>query len=212
LLLTGGVARWLSWLISRDKWLNLFGPARLPSSAGRDRLRSVVREEIGGGQRFKRATGRSGAIARRARPYFECLAFPPRPACLVQLSSTDAGSGILHHYTSRGDEQQRAGIHCGQLFEGRMIDCRIGLAGGDVVRRNNHRDVPLDFCPMQRLVMCSRRSPVAMTNRYSVPARFTNSTTPGKRAGLWMVTYSRKSAAFRSPSSYPGTGRTSHPS
>ena len=42
--------------------------------------------------------------ARRASPYSECLAFPPRPVCLVQLSCADAGSGILRHYTMRGGD------------------------------------------------------------------------------------------------------------
>ena len=48
-----------------------------------------------------------------------------------------------------------------------MIDCRIGLAGGDVVRRNNYRDVPLDFCPMQRLVDVF--PPISWGNGQSIP-------------------------------------------
>lgn len=99
--------------------------ARLPNSAGRDRLRSVVRGGIRWWrQRLKRVTGGLARQARRVNPYSECLAFPAR---LAQLSCADAGSGILHHHALRCDAQRRAGIHGGQSFESRMIDYRIGL-------------------------------------------------------------------------------------
>ena len=52
--------------------------------------------------------------------------------------------------------------------------------------------------PCRAWSTCSRRPPVAMDHRYRASARFTNSTMPGKRAGLWMVVYSRKCAAFQS--------------
>jgi hypothetical protein len=53
------------------------------------------------------SSARRAGLARQARcasPYSECLAFPARPACLVQLSCADAGSGILHHDTLRSGD------------------------------------------------------------------------------------------------------------
>jgi len=48
--------------------------------------------------------------ATRKLLFSECLAFPTRPACLVQLSCVDAGSGIFHHHTLRGGAPLKAKI------------------------------------------------------------------------------------------------------
>ena len=125
MLLTDGMARWFSWPISRNHWLNRFGTHAFSIRRTRSAPVSCFRGEDGG---------------QREDPH-------PRRLCCAE-----AGSGILHQHALRGDEQWRAGLHFGQSCESRMIDCRTALADGDVVCRHNHREVPLDRCPMQRII------------------------------------------------------------
>ena len=160
--------------------------ARLPNSAGRDRLRSVVR-----GSRWLGACPTLTVLLRRtirdhlrrARPekilnVFQRIHLRFFRACGLASDRTSFASSrtamsdrllarapssrtpLLHGcrlgnpplHALSGDEQRRAGIHCGQSCESCMIDGRTGLVGGDGVCRHNHREVPLDRWPMQRMV------------------------------------------------------------